>query len=45
MVKDNSYVIFMIDKRVRFSNNVFILVSDVKFSFDMIMKLGLFIYR
>lgn len=45
VAKDNSYVIFTIDKRARFSNNAPILASDVKFSFDTIMKLGSPIYR
>ncbi|MGL2555634.1 extracellular solute-binding protein, partial [Helicobacter pylori] len=45
VAKDNSYVIFTLDKRARFSNNAPILASDVKFSFDTIMKLGSPIYR
>ncbi len=45
VAKDNSYVIFTLDKRARFSNNAPILASDVKFSFDTIMELGSPLYR
>ncbi|WP_104747780.1 extracellular solute-binding protein [Helicobacter cetorum] len=45
VAKDNSYVIFTLDKRARFSNNAPILAVDVKFSFDTIMKLGSPIYK
>ncbi|CRF49139.1 ABC transporter, periplasmic substrate-binding protein [Helicobacter heilmannii] len=40
VAKDNSYVIFGIDKRARFSDGVPILASDVKFSFDILMQKG-----
>ncbi|AFI05106.1 extracellular solute-binding protein [Helicobacter cetorum] len=45
VAKDNSYVIFTLNKRARFSNNAPILAVDVKFSFDTIMKLGSPIYK
>ncbi len=38
--KDNSYVVFTLDERARFSDNSPILASDVKFSFDTIIRLG-----
>ncbi|CAJ99082.1 peptide ABC transporter periplasmic protein [Helicobacter acinonychis] len=40
VAKDNSYVVFTLDERARLSDNPPILASDVKFSFDTIIKLG-----
>ncbi|GLH57897.1 extracellular solute-binding protein [Helicobacter ailurogastricus] len=45
VAKDNSYVIFGIDKRAKFSDGVAILASDVKFSFDILMQKGSPVFR
>ncbi|BCZ18941.1 Oligopeptide ABC transporter periplasmic oligopeptide-binding protein OppA [Helicobacter sp. NHP19-012] len=45
VAKDNSYVIFGIDKRAKFSDGVPILASDIKFSFDILMQKGSPVFR
>ncbi|PAF45239.1 ABC transporter substrate-binding protein [Helicobacter sp. 11S02596-1] len=40
VAKDNSFVIFHIDKRARFSDGVSVSAADVKFSFDILMQKG-----
>lgn len=40
VAKDNSYVIFHIDKRAKFSDGVSVSAEDVKFSFDILREKG-----
>ncbi|PAF49986.1 ABC transporter substrate-binding protein [Helicobacter sp. 12S02232-10] len=40
VAKDNSFVIFHIDKRAKFSDGKSVEASDVKFSFDILMQQG-----
>lgn len=45
VAKDNSYVIFHIDKRAKFSDGVSVSAQDVKFSFDVLLEKGSPIYK
>lgn len=45
VAKDNSYVIFHIDKRAKFSDGVSVGAEDVKFSFDILRQKGSPIFR
>ncbi|WP_370690918.1 extracellular solute-binding protein [Helicobacter cappadocius] len=45
VAKDNSYVIFHIDKRAKFSDGVSVTAQDVKFSFDILREKGSPIFR
>lgn len=45
VAKDNSYVIFHIDKRAKFSDGVSVSAQDIKFSFDILLEKGSPIYK
>ncbi|PAF42731.1 ABC transporter substrate-binding protein [Helicobacter sp. 11S03491-1] len=45
VAKDNSYVIFHINKHAKFSDGVSVSPSDVKFSFDILMQKGSPIFK
>lgn len=45
VAKDNSYVIFHIDKRAKFSDGVSVSAEDVKFSFDILREKGSPVFR